>query len=314
MLELCHNRTFTTRTPTHLSKGSCTNLVAVSRLSSSSMRLDVDLHILTERSISISNSSIVPYQIPVGGPVGSTSSLPTAFSPRSNELPVIRSLHRTTSDIFKPLPEPPAVATSPGVAVTTPPPPPVHSVAFPGLSSPNRQSNDTGEVERSQVSRTVTSSTGGMEQGRVFGTFGNIRPTYAPYAHDYRPRGQRRGSDSSTSSLGSIGASGSLARVGSHWDSTGRSGGEYRIEERTKDARPRSQSTSSLQHGNQYREGSIYKYSTSQNPSTASLSYYPDATSADGLARSYSQTVLARPESRASSHTSKKFENQLFSR
>lgn len=279
------------------------------------MGLEVDLNILTEQSISISNSPIVPYQIPIGGPVESSVSLQKISTSRSNERPIIRSLHRTTSDIFKPLPEPPGVATSPGVVVTSPPPPPVHSVAFPGSRSPNSQIGDRGESERSQGSRTSTSSTGGVEQGRGFGTFGNMRHPYAPYAQDYQPRGQRRGSDASTSSLGSIiGASGSLARERSHWDGTWGSGKEYRMREPTNDARPRSQSMSSLQYGNQYQEGSTYKYSTSQNPSTTSLSYYPDATSADGLARSYSQTVLARPESRASSLTSKKFENQLFSR
>jgi hypothetical protein len=52
----------------------------------------------------------------------------------------------------------------------------------------------------------------------------------------------------------------------------------------------------------------------SRNNSTPSISYYPNATSADGLARSYDQTVFTRPESRASSVTSKRFSNQLFSR
>jgi hypothetical protein len=279
------------------------------------MRLDVDLNILTEKSISISNSPIVPYQIPVGGPVESSSSLPTSFASRPNERPIIRSLHRTTSDIFKPLPELPAVATSPGAAVATPPPPPVHSVAFPGSSSPNRHTDDRGEFERSQAARNVASPARGMEQGRTFGTFGNTHHPYAPYAQDYRPHGQRRGSDASTSSLGSVvGASGSLARERSYWDGTGKSGWGHRMGESSNDSRPRSQSMSSLQYGNQHQGASIYKHSASQNPSTTSLSYYPDATSADGLARSYSQTVLARPECRASSITSKKFENQLFTR
>ncbi|PVG03812.1 hypothetical protein CPB86DRAFT_307254 [Serendipita vermifera] len=51
-----------------------------------------------------------------------------------------------------------------------------------------------------------------------------------------------------------------------------------------------------------------------RNNSTPSISYYPNATSADGLARSYDQTVFTRPESRASSVSSKRFSNQLFSR
>lgn len=54
--------------------------------------------------------------------------------------------------------------------------------------------------------------------------------------------------------------------------------------------------------------------SHSANNSVTSLSYYPDATSADGLAKSYVPTILARPESRASTKSSKRFSNQLFSR
>lgn len=57
-----------------------------------------------------------------------------------------------------------------------------------------------------------------------------------------------------------------------------------------------------------------YIKSISGHGSTTSLSYYPDATSADGLPQSYTETPMARPDSRASSTRSKRFSNQLFSR
>ena len=264
----------------------------------------------------------------MGPSSASQSSLATGFGPRSsNDRPIIRSLHRTNSDIFKPLPEPPAASNpSAGDVVETPPPAPLHSFAFPG-SSDNKRDTREG-FERSHQPHTVSSSRpgyhqpGGSDQGKPAASFGRPHHPYAPFAEDYLPGGKRRGSDASTSSLGiTLGASGSLAQgKETQWGGLGTSqSGEPRG-----DSRPRSQSLSSVQYGNshpyhqpsasQSQAGSIYKQYTSQNPSLTSLSYYPDATSADGLARSYSQTVLARPDSRASSLTSKRFENQLFSR
>jgi len=278
---------------------------------------------LIEKSISISSSPAVPYQIPVGGALASSS---PASASRSNERPIIRSLHRTTSDIFKPLPPPPPAAP-PEFALTTPPPPPVNSVAFPGSTDAKKDEEYMNEVERAPLPRvappsSATYSASGVEQGRAFGAFGQTYHPYAPYAQDYRPSLQRRGSESSTGSLGIvIGGTGSFAKE-FDWGSSGGLGTTFLTEQPTSDSRPRSQSLSSLQYSNshhrptdsQRQNNAVYAHSESQNPSTTSLSYYPDATSADGLARSYSLTMLNRPESRASSITSKKYENQLFSR
>lgn len=271
----------------------------------------------------------MPYQIPVTGPSStirpspSQTSLASGFGPRPTERPIIRSLHRTNSDIFKALPEPPAALNpSPEGATETPPPPPVHSFAFPGSSDSKRESGEA--IERSHLPHIVTASgSGGVsEQSKPFGTFGRPHHPYAPYAGDYALGGQRRGSNASTSSLGiTLGASSSHTRGGSNqWGGAGL-GETYQPSHSGADSRPRSQSLSSIQYGASFTRpsefqnqgGPIYK-SMSQNPSLTSLSYYPDATSADGLPRSYSQTILARPDSRASSVTSKKFENQLFSR
>lgn len=268
-------------------------------------------------SISISNSPTVPYQIPVAGattigPSSSQTSLATGFGPRSNERPVIRSLHRVNSDIFKPLPEPPAAALG-ETATSTPPPAPVNSFAFPSSDS-KRESAE--KYEQSHLPHIVTSSStgyqgNGVEQIKPIAPLSRPHHPYAPFADAYAPNRPRHGSNVSTGSLGiTLGGTGSLTREKENpWGGVGSSRGGY-------DSRPRSQSLTSIQYGSSYRPqpGSIYQQHASGNASLTSLSYYPDATSADGLARSYSQTVLARPESRASSITSKKFENQLFSR
>lgn len=263
-------------------------------------------HILDPSIPSISAHPTVPYQSPF-------SSLPTNLHSRSNSHQNSHSTHhcpltRTSSNIstaslHKPLP---AAPTSDPEAKPIP-----RELDF---SSPV-----TGASIHSHPFSSSYIPSSSTEKGR-FAHAGVALP-YAPFASDYntRPRtssfGRRKAGETSSTHVErrdkEIENEGSRSDLGLGASSRIRADSLPNPSQSPPNTtQPLTLNTSSTSLSNPSTQPTLLPRN---DPSTSS-SFYPDATSADGLARSYTQTIFKRPESRGSSVSSKRFSNQLFSR